>query len=153
MVDHQGILDFYRWYKEWTQNKTPKMGQEATGERVVPMIEGILTDSGQEEMAVNIPNHGLIDDLPDWIVVEVPATIDKDGVHGVRLGRLPAGFAGLLQNQVAIHDMTAEAVLTGSRKIALQALLVDPVVHSVRAAEQTLDTILELQSPYLDYIE
>ena len=33
-----------------------------------------------------------------------------------------------------------------------QALLVDPVVHSLRAAEQTLDTILRLQTPYLDYI-
>jgi alpha-galactosidase len=153
VVDHNGILEFYHWYKEWTQSKTPQMGEEATGERVVPMIEGILTDSGQAEMAVNIPNHGLIDDLPDWLAVEVPATVDKDGVHGVRLGRLPAGFAGLLYNQVAIHDMTAEAVLTGSREIVLQALLVDPIVHSMRAAEQTLDTILELQSPYLDYIE
>jgi alpha-galactosidase len=153
VVDHRGILDFYRSYKEGTTGKEPRMGREATGERVVPIIEGILTDSGQAEMAVNIPNAGYIDDLPAWIAVEVPATVDKDGVHGVPLGRLPSGIAGLLYNQVAIHDMTAEAVLTGSKEVVLQALLVDPVVGSYRAAEQTLDTILELQKPYLNYIK
>ena len=153
VVDHRGILDFYRFYKRSMQARKPEMGQTETSERVVPIMEGILTDSGQRELAVNVPNTGLIDNLPEWIAVEVPATVDKDGVHGIPLGRLPAGFAGLLYNQVAIHDLTAEAVLTGSREVVLQALLVDPVVHSLRAAEQTLDTILELQTPYLDYIK
>jgi hypothetical protein len=36
----------------------------------------------------------------------------------------------------------------GARKVALQALLVDPVVTSVRAAEATLDTILRRPSAY-----
>jgi len=153
VVDHQGILDFYFFYKKWTLASKPEMGKEATGERVVPMIEGILTDSGQEEMAVNVPNAGLIDNLPEWLVVEVPATVDKNGVRGVPLGKLPSGFAGLLYNQVAIHDMTAEAILSGSREVVLQALLVDPIVHSKRAAEQTLDTMLELQADYLGYIK
>ncbi len=153
VVDHQGILDFYHFYKRWTSSKRPEMGQEDAGERVIPIIEGILTDSGHEEMAVNVPNEGLIDNLPEWIAVEVPATVDKDGVHGIALGKLPSGFAGLLCNQVAIHDMTAEAILSGSRQVVLQALLVDPVVHSLRAAEETLDTILMLQEKYLGYIQ
>jgi len=85
-------------------------------------------------------------------VVEVPAMVDRHGVHGVRLGSLPKGIAGLLANQVAVHDLTAEAVLTASREVALQALLVDPVVHSVRAAEQTLDTMLDLQQQHLGYL-
>jgi alpha-galactosidase len=153
VVDHRGILDFYYHYKKSTLAKKPRMGKEATGEAVIPIIEAILTDSGHEEMAVNLPNAGLIDNLPEWLVVEVPATVDKDGVHGVPLGKLPSGFAGLLYNQVAIHDMTAEAVLSGSREVVLQALLVDPIVHSKRAAEQTLETILERQADYLGYIQ
>lgn len=86
------------------------------------------------------------------MIVEVPATVDKNGVHGVTLGMLPKGFAGLLNNQVAVNDLAVEAALTGSRTIALQALLVDPVVDNVRAAENTLDTILEYQAAYLDYL-
>jgi alpha-galactosidase len=117
------------------------------------MIEAILADAGQEELALNLPNEGLIANLPSFLAVEVPGTVDRNGAHGTALGELPKGFAGLLHNQVAVHDLTAEAVLTGSKRIALQALLVDPVVHSLQAAEQTLDTIIELQRPYLDYLE
>jgi alpha-galactosidase len=56
-------------------------------------------------------------------------------------------------NQVAVNDLTTEAILTGSKKAALQALLVDPVGTGVRAAEQVLDTILMLQEPYLGYLK
>ncbi len=85
------------------------------------------------------------------MVVEVPATVDKDGVHGVKLGKLPK-FAGLLNNQVAVNDLTVEAVLAGSRRLALQALLVDPVVDRMAAAEAALDAVLEYQQDYLGYI-
>lgn len=152
VVDHKGILDFYYAYKHMVTTREPKMGDPTPSERIVPIIEGILTHSGQDEMAVNLPNDGLIDNLPAEMIVEVPGTIDRGGVHGTPLGELPRAFAGLLLNQVAVHDLTAEAVLTGSKAVVLQALLVDPVVHSLRSAEQTLDTILDLQHPYLDYI-
>ncbi len=152
VVDHKGILDFFRFYKEWLAHETPKIELKLK-ERIVPIIEGIVTDSGYEEAAVNIPNDGLIADLPSWLVVEVPAKVDAQGIHGVPLGRLPHGFAGLLQNQVAVHDLTAEAVLQGSRELALQALLVDPIVDKVEAAEKLLDTMLELQKDYLGYIK
>ncbi len=156
VVDHKGILDFYNFYKKWCLEQVPESRIKGTLEieywREIPIIEGIVTDSQQAELAVNIPNDGLIDNLPQDMIVEVPATVDKDGVHGVKLGMLPKGFVGLLNNQVAVNDLTVEAVLTGSREIALQALLVDPVVDNVEAAEKTLDTILELQEPYLGYI-
>ncbi len=152
VVDHEGILDFYRFYKMWCQSPETEARIAGTGERVIPIIEGILTDSHQEEMAVNIMNDGLIDNLPRDLVVEVPATVDRNGVHGVPLGALPKGIAGLLSNQAAVLDLTAEAILKGSRELALQALLVDPVVDSFHAAEKTLDTMLKLQADYLSYI-
>jgi alpha-galactosidase len=156
VADHQGILDFYRWYKGWSQEKVSETVIEGTEEEegwsAVTIMQGILTDSHHHELAVNISNDGLIDNLPQDLVVEVPAVVDRHGVHGVELGALPKGIAGLMRNQVATMDLTVEAVLTGSREIALQALLVDPVVCSISAAEQTLDTILRLQQPYLGYL-
>jgi alpha-galactosidase len=115
-------------------------------------MEGILNDSGHEELAVNILNDGYIENLPPNLVVEVPATVSKNGVRGISLGELPKGIAGLLQNQVAVHELTVEAVLKKSKKAALQALLVDPVVDSVKAAEKTIERILELQKPWLGYL-
>jgi alpha-galactosidase len=151
-VDHKGILDFYNWYKRWLPKAEAKI-ELRLRENVVPIIEGIATDSGYWEEAVNLPNQGLIDDLPEWLAVEVPATVDAGGVHGVALGQLPAGFLGLLQNQVAVHNLTAEAVLTGSKEAALQALLVDPIVDQYHSTVELLDTMLELQSDYLGYIQ
>jgi len=98
-------------------------------------------------------NADYIAELPADIAVEVPARFDGQGVHPRRLPTLPKGIAGLLRNQVAVHDLTAEAVLTQSKEAAWQALLLDPVVYSARAAEQTLETILERQKEYLGYLK
>ena len=151
-VDHKGILDFYNYYKGFLSRVQPKIEMKLK-ERVVPIIEGIVTNSGYIEEAVNIPNRGLIADLPDWIVVEVPAKVDKDGVHGLPMGHLPKGYAGLLMNQVAVHDLTAEAILKKSKSAALQALLVDPNVNQYHGIEDMLNTMLEYQADWLGYLK
>jgi alpha-galactosidase len=156
IADHRAILEFYNWYKGWASELVEVSELEALLEAghwgTVPMMESIVTDSAYEEMAVNIPNRGLINNLPEDLVVEVPARVDGGGVQGVKLGALPKGIAGLMRNQVAAMDLTAEAALAGSRELALQALLVDPVVDSVERAEGLLDTMLERQKTYLGYI-
>lgn len=159
VVDHRGILEFYRRYKEeMRSNHEEALRRIASGTpkseywRVVPVIEGILTDSGHAELAVNLPNAGLIDYLPANQIVEVPALIDRNGIHGVRLDNYPPAFAGLLMNQVAVNNLSTEAVLRRSKQAALQALLVDPVVHDVRAALAMLETFLVLQEEHLGYL-
>jgi alpha-galactosidase len=153
VVDHQGIADFYAQYKRYSRQKKPNLELSFSEERAVPIMEGIVNDSGHEELAVNMKNEKLIDDLPKDLAVEVPATVSNAGLRGIPLGKLPPGIAGLLQNQVAVHRLTAEAVLKKSKAAALQALLVDPVVDSVKAAEKTLEKILNLQSAYLGYLK
>ena len=151
-TDHKGITDFYRFYKSYLMKVEPKIEQKVK-ERIVPIVEGILTDSGYEEPAVNIPNKGFIDELPEWLVVEVPAKVDKNGLHGIPMGQLPKGFLGLLRNQVAVHDMTAEAILHKSRDLALQALLVDPIVTRYQGMEEMLDTMIDYQWEWLSYLQ
>jgi alpha-galactosidase len=152
ITDHRGILDFYRFYKGYLATVQPKI-ELRLSERVVPIIEGIITDAGYVEEAVNIPNDGLIADLPSWLSVEVPAIVDKDGVHGLPLGKLPAGFTGLLLNQAAVHDLTAEAILNKSKAFALQALLVDPIVSQYEGVEEMLDTMISYQEKWLGYLK
>jgi len=86
-------------------------------------------------------------------VVEVPAVINNNGVSGIKLENYPKSFATLLLNQVSVIELTTAAILQHSKDIALQALLADPVVDNVGAAEKMLDTILNLQSTYLDYLQ
>lgn len=151
VVDHQGILEFYEYYRLCLANAEPRI-ELGIRERVVPIMEAIVTDSGMLEAAVNIPNNGFIEELPSGIAVEVPAVIGKNGVVGVKAPALPLAFAGILQNQVGVHHMTAEAVLSKSRKAVVQALLVDPVVTQARGLDQMVDLMCNLQEKFLGYL-
>ena len=157
VVDHEGILDFYTFYRKWCLEQVPESRIKGTMEieywRDIPIIEGIVTNSGHSEMAINMLNDGFIENMPSHAVVEVPATVDAKGIHGDKLGKIPTGFAGLLNNQVYVSELTVEAILNRSKDLALQALLVDPVIDNVSAAEKTLDVMMSLQSEYLGYLK
>ena len=159
VADHKGIIDYYNYFSTFGFYQGPPIGRIGEGTRpeeywrVIPIIEGIVTDSHHTELAVDIPNDGLITNLPKDLVVEVPATVDKDGVHGVKVGKLPKAIAGLMNHQAIVQDMVADAALSGSRHTVMQALLLDPVVDTVRGAEKLLDAMIDLQRPYLDYLK
>jgi len=142
----------------WTHVSAVARGEEAvpappqlhrSGELAFPIIASVLENRHALIEAVNIPNAGLIAGLPDWAVVEVPAVAGADGVRGVAIGELPAGITALLSAQAHVQDLVVEAAVHGSRELALQALLADPVVHSAEAAERTLDELLAVHAPYL----
>ena len=60
------------------------------------------------------------------------------GIAGDRTDDLPLAFAATLRHEVVVQQLVADAALLGSRDAALQALLIDPVVGSSRAAEAIL---------------
>jgi alpha-galactosidase len=151
VADHKGILDFYAYYRTYLSLIEPGIELDLE-ERVVPIMEGILTNSGYEEAAVNIPNEGYIKNLPDWLSVEVPAIVDSRGIHGISLD-MPSGIGGLLSNQIGVHDLTAEAILRQSKDLVIQALLVDPVVDKCANIPDMVDFMIENQSPFLDYLK
>lgn len=122
-----------------------------SGERAIPIIEGVIINSGHEETSVNIPNDNLISNLPKDLVTEGPAIINKNGVTGIKLGEMPKGLAGLMRNQASVQDLVVEAALKKDKDIALQALLVDPVVDSLSQAEMILDEMVKLQKEYLPF--
>lgn len=120
-----------------------------TGEIAVPIITGVLGNTHQYELAVNVPNRGLIPNLPDWAIVEVPALIDATGVHGVPVGPLPEPIAAMCRTQVAVIDRVVEAGVHGDREAVLQALLLDPLITSISQAEAIRDELLAVHSDLL----
>lgn len=149
--DHRGILDFYTYYRNYLGRISPTIKAELH-ERVVPIMDGIVSGVAYEEAAVNIPNDGFIADLPSWLAVEVPAMVDAKGVHGIKLD-IPAGIRGLLSNQIGIHNMTAEAILQKKKSLVVEALLVDPVVTVSKGIPDLVDHMIAEQSPWLDYLK
>ena len=146
-------------YKKDTWDKITRMvkGEEPvtdlinrrSGERALHIIAGILSNSNHLELAVNIPNDGHVSNLAQDAIVEVPAVISSAGVRGMSIGTLPAGIASLCQTQIGVQELAVEAAVMGDRQIALQSLLVDPVIQSADAAEKILDELLILHKDYL----
>ncbi len=153
IVDHRGILDFYDYYKTTLSQRTFYKIKQQTTERVIPIIEGIETNSGYEEAAVNIPNNGLIEDLPPWIVLEVPAIIDKNGVNGIKINDIPKGYLALLRSYAGVYDLTAEAIIHKKKKYVVQALLANPVVHQASKLEELVDRMIDTQKQWLGYLK
>ncbi len=88
----------------------------------------------------NVPNHGLIDNLPQNCIVEVPCLVDRNGVQPTRIGALPPQLAALMQTNINVQALTVEAALTGRRDHIYHAAMLDP--HT--AAELDLDQIRSL---------
>jgi alpha-galactosidase len=161
IVDFEGIHRFKDTYiksLEYESKKITRRIKSGKGEklvkpdeeRAIPIIEGILSDSNHIEASVNLPNDGVISNLPKDLIVECPAIVNKNGLKPIELGGYPKGLTGLLRNQASVQDLVVEAVLTKSRDIALQALLVDPVVNSYTQAEKIMEEMLRIQKKYID---
>ena len=121
-----------------------------SGEISVPIICDIALDRRRREPAVNVPNaNGAVANLPREAIVEVAALVDRKGIHPEKVGPLPLAIAEFCRRQTAIQEILVEAYRTGSRKLLLQALLLDPIVDSVAKAEQLIDDMIRLQGDFL----
>jgi alpha-galactosidase len=120
-----------------------------SGERGVAAITGILHNRHRFIESAVVRNDGVIPNLPHDGAVEVPATVDAAGVHPISLGPLPDAVAKLLAPQVGVQQLAVEAAVHASKELALQALLIDPVVNSADAAVKILDELWEINRPYI----
>ncbi len=109
----------------------------------------MITNQPSYESAVNIPNNGIIDNLPQDLIIECPIIVSKAGIRGVKWGNLPKNIAALLRIEASIQDLCVEAVLTKSKEVAINALAIDPNVGSFEMADRIFSEMTELQSEFL----
>jgi alpha-galactosidase len=100
----------------------------------------------------NVPNRGLIDNLPADGCVEVACVVDRNGVHPTRFGSLPPQFAALCQANMAMFDLAATAVIEHSQEAAIHALMLDPLTAAVCAPAEIRQMAEELFAAQRDYI-
>jgi alpha-galactosidase len=98
---------------------------------------------------VNLPNRGMISNLPAGAVVEIPATVDAAGLHPFALGDLPAAVTPMLTYKLASRDLIIQAAMEGSRRKAVQAMLNDPHCTDIAATEKMVNELIDAELPYL----
>ena len=92
----------------------------------------------------NVPNTGLITNLPDGCCVEVPILVDKAGLHPCYVGDLPNPLAALNRSNINVQALAVEAALEGNAHKAFQAIALDPLTAAILDLRQIQSMVDEL---------
>lgn len=142
---------FEKLYERLQKEKYPqkgKFGNEESGERAIALLEGIIEDKNTFEI-VNIPNDGIIENLPQDLVIECTGKINRKGIHGIKLGKIPSSIATPLRIEASIQDLCVEAILKESKDLAIACIAMDVNCGSFTMAERIYDEMYKLQKDYL----
>jgi alpha-galactosidase len=115
------------------------------------IINAIATDT-PEVIYGNVPNHGLIDNLPQGCCVEVACLVDANGVQPQALGPLPPQLAALNRTNIGVQELAAQAALTLEREHVYHALALDPLTGTILTLEgidALTDDLLTAQAGWL----
>ncbi len=118
-------------------------------EGVPELIEGVYANRNIYWDQLNLPNHGLIPNLPEGSIVEVPGMATGAGVKGLGMGPLPEGIAELCRRELAYSSVAVDASYHGDKDLLLQALLLDPTINDIQTAREVLDHLLTEFDEYL----
>ena len=100
---------------------------EEYGARILDALEG-----GDPALVhANVPNRGLIANLPEGCSVEVACHVDRAGARPIAFGALPKQCAALNRTNVNVHDLAVRGVLEGDREHIQQAMALDPLTSAV----------------------
>jgi alpha-galactosidase len=117
-----------------------------------PEIVHSLVTGQARTVYANVPNRGLIDNLPAGCCVEVPCLVDRNGVQPTRVGALPPQLAALIRTTVGVQELTVEAALTGKREHVHHAAMLDPHAGSELALDEIAAMAEELLAAHAGYL-
>ncbi len=100
----------------------------------------------------NVPNRGLIDNLPQGCCVETPCLVDKNGIQPTKIGALPPHLAALMQTNINVQALTVEAALTGKREHIYHAAMLDPHTAAELDLEQIWALVDDLLAAHGDWL-
>jgi alpha-galactosidase len=123
---------------------------EGTMEYAPQVIHSIVTGTPRTIYG-NVPNQGMISNLPTGSVVEVPCLADGSGVQPTAVGALPAQCAALNRSYVNVNELVVRAALEDDPLSVRQALLMDPA--TALPADQLWALCNELVDAHSNYLQ
>ncbi|MEO6083364.1 MAG: alpha-glucosidase/alpha-galactosidase [Umezawaea sp.] len=134
LAEYEGLRDLLA-----AGGTPPPVGDEDAVEYAPQVVHSLATGE-RRTIQVTTANYGLISNLPAGAAVEVPATLDRLGVHPHRVGALPPQLAALNRSFLNVVELTVAAGITGDPAHVRHAAMSDPAT----AAALTVERIDEL---------
>lgn len=116
-----------------------KITHSRTHEYASYIMEAMVTDVPYK-IGGNIINHGFIENLPSDACVEVPCLVNRAGVQGCYVGKLPTQLAAMNMTNINVQLLTIEAAVTRKKETIYQAAMLDPHTSS----ELSIDDIVSM---------
>jgi alpha-galactosidase len=127
-------------------------------EELAPSVEygaGIIhaMETGQARVIYgNVPNRGLISNLPEGCCVEVPCLVDHNGIQPTAVGPLPPQCAALNRTNVNVQDLAVAAALSGDREHVYHAVMLDPLTGALLRLDQIRAMVDELFAAHTGWL-
>lgn len=132
------IEDWVKMREDLVNNKN--LTHKRSLEYASYIIDAMETDNPFRVHGNVMNTGGLISNLPEKAVVEVPCLVDRSGITPCYVGELPEQLAALNRTNINTQLLTVEAAITGKKEHIYQAAMLDP--HT--AAELSIDDIVAL---------
>jgi Alpha-galactosidases/6-phospho-beta-glucosidases, family 4 of glycosyl hydrolases len=149
MEIERGLLELYR---DPTLDSKPALLEQRGGafysEAAAQLIASLHAGTGDVQV-VDVRNDGALPDLPSTAVVEIPARIDREGAHPLPLASLAPEMRGLVEHAQAYEELAVAAAISGDRRVALRALLANPLVPDYATARDLLAALLQANREHL----
>ncbi|GAB2585037.1 6-phospho-beta-glucosidase [Streptomyces capparidis] len=107
-------------------------------ERVALALMRAIARGERTTLILNVPARGAVPGMDADAVVEVPCLVDAAGARPLAADPVAPDQLGLMLTVKAVERATIEAASTGSRRAALRALALHPLVDSVGVADRIL---------------
>jgi len=136
--------------KKWFDDGAPISLER--GKEYAAYIINALQGGEPFEFNGNVPNTGIVTNLPYGACVEVPVLANRRGFNPIHVGALPPQCAALNNINIAVEEMAVEAALTGDARLAFQAIAYDPLtaaVLSLAEIKQMVSEMFERNQSYL----
>ncbi len=116
--------------------RDPVPREEEDAAEYAPQVIHSLVTGTLRTIQVTTANTGLIANLPAGAAVEVPATLDRLGVHPHGVGALPPQLAALNRGFLNVVELTVAAALDGDPRHVRHAAMADPATAAALTVEQ-----------------
>jgi len=136
--------------KKWFAKETPI--PLARGHEYAASIINALRGGEPFQFNGNVPNTGLVTNLPYEACVEVPVWASQKGLEPVYVGALPPQCAILTNLQACVEEMAVEAALTGNPHLVFHAIAHDPLTAAVLSLAEIKQMVNEMLQQNKDYL-
>jgi alpha-galactosidase len=111
---------------------------------IAASIINAIENNEQTRIFGNVRNTGLIPNLLEGCVVEVPCMVDKGGVYPAYVGNLPSQLASLNRLNINVQELAVRGIVEKDKTKVLQAILLDPLTFSILSIDEIKEMVNEM---------